>query len=154
MIRPNLVCPYSPYQQFWEWSFQPLDENSSKAALILSSKSCSDPLDVIITAWYLVIIVSLILGYDISSYDIDNDGKQFEIKIEVKTTQSKVDTEFLVSKNEVETSKKYKDRYCVYRVYDLKSPNPKFYRAFGEIEKNFDLDPYTYLARYKNTING
>ena len=41
---------------------------------------------------------------DIESYDIDSKGNVKNIRIEVKTTSSRVDTEFFVSKNEVETS--------------------------------------------------
>lgn len=88
-------------------------------------------------------------GYDIESFDIDDEGRVFPIKIEVKTTGSKVDTEFLISKNEVETSKKYKKNYCIYRVYDVNSQYPKFYKAYGEVEENFILDPVTFKARYK-----
>ena len=69
--------------------------------------------------------------------------------IEVKTTTSKVDIEFFVSKNEYEKSKELAITYCVYRVYDVKSEHPKFYRAFGAIEDNFYLDPVTWTARYK-----
>lgn len=36
--------------------------------------------------------------------------------------------------------------YIVSTMFILKT---RFYRAFGEIEKNFILDPYTYMARYK-----
>ncbi|MDE7221804.1 MAG: DUF3578 domain-containing protein [Ureaplasma sp.] len=88
-------------------------------------------------------------GYDIESFDVDDQGKVIPIKIEVKTTGSKVDTEFFISKNEVETSKKYKKNYCVYRVYDVNSQFPKFYKAYGEVEDNFILDPVTFKARYK-----
>lgn len=88
-------------------------------------------------------------GYDIESFDVDEYGKVIPIKIEVKTTGSKVDTEFFVSKNEVETSKKYKKNYCVYRLYDVNSQYPKFYKAYGEVEDNFILDPVTFKARYK-----
>lgn len=88
-------------------------------------------------------------GYDIESFDVDSSGNITPIKIEVKTTSSKVDTEFFVSKNEVETSNKYKAKYCVYRVYDVNSQNPKFYKAYGKIEDNFILDPITFTARYK-----
>ncbi len=88
-------------------------------------------------------------GYDIRSYDVDSKGNFREIKIEVKTTSSKVDTEFYISKNEVNTSKKYKKNYCLYRVYDVNSQEPKFYRVFGEVEENFTLDPVTFMARYK-----
>lgn len=88
-------------------------------------------------------------GYDIESYDLMPNGKICKIFIEVKTTISRVDTEFFVSKNELNKSKEYKNNYCVYRIYDVNSKNPKFYKAFGEIDKNFILDPYTYMARYK-----
>lgn len=88
-------------------------------------------------------------GFDIISYDRDERGKVIEINIEVKTTISKVDTEFFVSRNELNKSKELKERYCIYRIYDVYSEQPKFYKAFGEIEKNFILDPYTYTARYK-----
>ena len=91
-------------------------------------------------------------GYDIQSFDIDKNGNFREIKIEVKTTASKVDTEFFISKNEVDTSKKFKDDYCLYRVYDVNSQEPKFYRAFGEVEENFTLDPITFMARYKYPV--
>lgn len=88
-------------------------------------------------------------GYDLKSYEIDSNGKEREIKIEVKTTSSKIDTEFFVSRNEVQRSKELKKNYCVFRIYDANSMNPKFYKAFGQIEDNFILDPYTYTARYK-----
>ena len=70
-------------------------------------------------------------------------------KIEVKTTASKADTEFFVTKNELEVSKEYKKSYFIYRVYDAKGLYPKFYRAAGCISDNFILDPVTYMARYK-----
>lgn len=88
-------------------------------------------------------------GYDIDSFDIGENGNVIPIKIEVKTTGSKVDTEFFISKNEIETSKKYKKNYCIYRVYDVNSQFPKFYKAYGEVEENFILDPVTFKARYK-----
>lgn len=47
-------------------------------------------------------------GYDIESFEIDFNGKDYPIKIEVKTTTSKIDTDFFVSKNELEASKKFK----------------------------------------------
>ena len=90
-----------------------------------------------------------IYGYDIISYDYDDHGRERMIRIEVKTTTSKVDTEFFVSKNELNKSKEYGNDYCVYRVYDVRGESPKFYRAFGPIDDNFFLDPVTYMARYK-----
>ncbi len=91
-------------------------------------------------------------GYDILSYDIDKNGKVHELYIEVKTCSSKYDTSFYISKNEVEASHKLKEHYCLFRIYDAQSLNPKFYKAFGEIETNFLLDPLTYMAKYKFII--
>ena len=89
-------------------------------------------------------------GYDIESYDVDKDGNAKKIYIEVKTTSSKMDTEFFISKNELEKSKILKKSYCLFRVYDANAEKPKFYKAYGEIEENFILDPVTYMARYKH----
>ena len=87
-------------------------------------------------------------GYDIQSFDVI-DGKLMPIQIEVKTTPSPVDVDFYVSINELERSKELKDTYFVYRVYDVNAMFPKIYRAQGEIESNFSLDPVTFRARYK-----
>lgn len=91
-------------------------------------------------------------GYDIKSYDII-DGEVKEIHIEVKTTKSKVDTKFQVSKGEIEASKKDKEIYFVYRLYNINSMNVSFYRVNGEIEDNFELDPITFLASYKGNVS-
>lgn len=87
-------------------------------------------------------------GYDIESFDLIN-GKVKPIKIEVKSTMSKVDREFFVSIGEVMASNKYKDSYFVYRIYHIRSIHPKIYRVSGPIEENFAIDPVTFLARYR-----
>lgn len=91
-------------------------------------------------------------GYDVESFDIDQEGKVKTVRIEVKTTSSRIDTEFFVSRNEVQKSKELKKSYCVFRIYDANSQRPKFYKAYGEIEDNFILDPVTFAARYKGTV--
>lgn len=89
------------------------------------------------------------LGYDIKSFDVDDQGNLFDIQIEVKTTRSIVDTDFFVTRNELKKSKEYAKSYFVYRIYDADAKCPKFYRAQGKIEDNFIIDPYTFTARYK-----
>lgn len=86
-------------------------------------------------------------GYDIVSYDLIG-AEIKKIYIEVKTTSNKVDIPFQVSKGEVDKSKELKRQYFVYRVYDI-NKDPKMYRVSGQIEEHFDLDPITYLAKYK-----
>ena len=88
-------------------------------------------------------------GYDIESFNIDKNGKPQKLRIEVKTSTLSVDTEFFVSANELSQSIKYKDSYCVYRIYNSKVEHPYFYKAFGAIEDNFILDPISYRAIYK-----
>lgn len=91
--------------------------------------------------------VSDAFGFDIISYEMIG-LKMEEVYIEVKTTTNKLDVEFPVSKNEVLTSNEKKGRYCIFRIYDAKNVNPSFYKVFGKIEDNFELDPVSYLARY------
>ena len=95
-----------------------------------------------------VSIESDYFGYDIRSYDVI-DGETREIQIEVKTTSSKIDKEFPVSKGEVDASEKHMNTYHIYRIYDCNSPNPKFYRVRGPIKENFELDPITYMAKLR-----
>jgi hypothetical protein len=96
-----------------------------------------------------VSIVSDTYGFDLESYTKNEAGEILKIFIEVKTTSSKVDTEFYVSKNEINRSKELDERFWIYRVYDCYASNPKFYRAQGSIDKNFELDPVTFMAKYR-----
>lgn len=96
-----------------------------------------------------VSVVSDTYGFDLESYTKDKSGKIQKIYIEVKTTSSKVDIEFFVSKNEINKSNELDERFWIYRVYDCYSSQPKFYRAQGRIDTNFDLDPVTFMAKYK-----
>lgn len=89
-----------------------------------------------------------VLGYDIKSFDLDGNGNVVDFHIEVKTTVTKVDTNFFVSKNEVNKSNEL-GNYAVFRIYDALSIHPKYYLARGPIETNFILDPATYSATYR-----
>ena len=88
-------------------------------------------------------------GYDILSYDYDENHQIKEIYIEVKSSTSRVDVDFYVSRNEYMTSKENGLNYFIYRIYDIDAKNPKIYRANGPIDLNFDLEPFTYKASYK-----
>ncbi len=94
-----------------------------------------------------VSIKSDAFGYDIESVDVIG-SKVKKIYIEVKTTVNKLDVDFQVSRNEVETSNEKKDSYCLFRIYDAKNIKPKFYREFGKIEDHFILNPITYMAHH------
>ncbi len=95
-----------------------------------------------------VSIKSDAFGYDIESYDLVGT-KIKKVYIEVKTTVNKLDVDFQVSRNEVETSNLKKDTYCLFRIYDAKDVNPKFYKVYGKLEDHFELDPVTFMAHYR-----
>lgn len=59
-----------------------------------------------------------------------------------------MDVPFQVSKGEVDKSKQLKKQYFLYRVYDI-NKYPKQYSVSWQLEDHFDLDPITYLAKYK-----
>ena len=110
----------------------------------LANIGLSDYIDKI--SW--VSVESDSFGYDIASYDLI-DGKVKKIQIEVKTTSSKIDREFFVSKAEVETSKRLSNTYYIYRIYHLYSLHPKIYRVRGALTDNFEIDPISYVAYYR-----
>ncbi|MDD2398265.1 MAG: DUF3578 domain-containing protein [Bacilli bacterium] len=95
-----------------------------------------------------VSIKSDAFGYDIESFDWIG-LKYRKIYIEVKTTVNKLDVDFQVSKKEVDTSTEKKDSYCLFRIYDVKNVNPKFYKVFGKLEEHFELNPITFMAHYR-----
>lgn len=82
------------------------------------------------------------LGYDIKSYDVNGE----EIYIEVKGTINPKNTSFFISAAEVDISRKYPNQFYLYRVYDLNSKNPKYFKVKGDLIEHFKLVPTEYLA--------
>lgn len=82
-------------------------------------------------------------GYDIVSYD-ENRNKIF---IEVKGTTARMNIPFYVTKNEINASNKYKDKYYLYRVFDILDNSPKVFIENGKIEVNFELNPILFEAK-------
>lgn len=62
-------------------------------------------------------------GYDILSYDLKDDGQEYEIQIEVKST-SNLSDDFIMSSNELNYAREHKDTYRLYRVAKLKTKTP------------------------------
>lgn len=87
-------------------------------------------------------------GYDIKSFEEIN-GEYVEIYIEVKGTNKGINEPFDISKNEIEASNKYKEKYYIYRISNIYSNNPKMYKINGKIEENFALEATSYKARKK-----
>lgn len=81
-------------------------------------------------------------GYDIQSFEPDGS----EVFIEVKITNCGASTPFLISRNEVEASEDYGERFRLYRVYDFRSAS-KFYVLDGPLSATTDLEPQIYRGR-------
>ena len=84
-------------------------------------------------------------GYDILSFD---PKTRQEKHIEVKTTRGKAEEAFYVTRNELEVSKKEKDKYYLYRVYNLneKKNTFNFYVLQGALDEYLPLEPTQYVA--------
>lgn len=87
-------------------------------------------------------------GYDIHSFDIDQNGEEYRIFIEVKTTKNN-DKPFPITQNEIETSKLYKNRYRLYRVYDINDETQKVYKIYGDLTTKLELKPLNFIAKTK-----
>lgn len=87
-------------------------------------------------------------GYDIKSFE-KRDEEYIEIYIEVKGTNKSINEPFDISKNEIEASNRYKEQYYIYRVGNIYSKKPKFYKINGRIEDNFSLEATNFKARKK-----
>ncbi len=87
-------------------------------------------------------------GYDIKSFEM-KDEEYIEIYIEVKGTNKSINEPFDISKNEIEASNKYKEQFYIYRVGNVYSNKPKFYKINGRIEDNFRLEATSFKARKK-----
>ncbi|MFI3329995.1 MAG: DUF3883 domain-containing protein [bacterium] len=82
-------------------------------------------------------------GFDILSYDINDEGEIYEFYISVKTTKSKETSPFSISSHELELSKKFGDKYKVYRVCEICSDNPRIIIIDTPL-KDCDLSARTY----------
>ncbi len=87
------------------------------------------------------------LGYDVRSFSIDSRGKEDELFVEVKTTNSGKYQPFYISDNEVAFSKQEARRYALYRVYEFRAA-PRFFVLPGSIEKHVNLSANNYRASF------
>jgi len=93
------------------------------------------------------------LGYDIVSMDVDANGIERQIFIEVKATAGNINKKFQISANEVEISKKLGSAYYIYRIFNLKENSEKifYYKKQGYVGDNFKLDILSYKATPKDS---
>ncbi|PEV08683.1 hypothetical protein COE14_24625 [Bacillus thuringiensis] len=85
------------------------------------------------------------LGYDILSYETDGKEKY----IEVKGTINEANIPFPISSGEVQFSKDKQEAFYLYRVYGLNKKTPQLRIYQGNITKQFNLEPMSYLAKLK-----
>lgn len=89
-------------------------------------------------------------GYDIISFDVDEFGEVQEKYIEVKTTEENDMNAFYISVNELKVMEKLKSQYYIYRIYNLKTRNPKvFILGYQDFKNKIDLAVESYVANIK-----
>ena len=86
-------------------------------------------------------------GYDIQSFDDQGN----EIYIEVKSTKSEKRDSFGISRNEIKSARKYKNKYFIYQVVNaLKDPKilRKIKDPISYVDRDeIDLDPWIYQMK-------
>jgi hypothetical protein len=84
-------------------------------------------------------------GYDIKSFDIDNNT----LFVEVKTTKGSKSTPFYMSSNELEFAKQHKDSYRLYRVYNYneKTNSGKLFVIKGKDIGDLNFEPTVYRVK-------
>ncbi|MDG0889086.1 DUF3883 domain-containing protein [Paracholeplasma manati] len=88
-------------------------------------------------------------GYDILSFDYNDEGAFDEINIEVKTTANNQNTPFFMSQNELEHYNNFKSKTRIYRVYNVMSKVPLFYQISKNNIELFEMKPHIYYVKFK-----
>ena len=84
-------------------------------------------------------------GYDILSFEQQEDGSLKEIYIEVKSTKGNEGTPIDITDNELEFAKKHIDQYYLYRIYNSDKENKTLKILTGkELLKNYVFVPSSY----------
>ena len=84
-------------------------------------------------------------GYDILSYEQQEDGTLKEIYIEVKSTKGNEGTPIDITDNELEFAKAHLDQYYLYRIYNSDRRNKTLKVVSGkDLIENYKFIPSTY----------
>ena len=84
-------------------------------------------------------------GYDILSFEQQEDGSLKEIYIEVKSTKGNEGTPIDITDNELEFAKKHIDQYYLYRIYNSDKKNKTLKIVTGkELLDNYIFVPSSY----------
>jgi hypothetical protein len=87
------------------------------------------------------------LGYDIISYDKDEN----QIMIEVKTTRGNISRPFFISRHELNKSSEIGSNYFLYRLFDFdnRRHSGKYYVIKGDLNHHLKLTPINFIANPK-----
>lgn len=80
-------------------------------------------------------------GYDILAFNVSGEP----MRVEVKTTRGGRAAPFMVTQNEVQASAKHDKAYVLFRIFEY-GDDPSFYRLYGALAKNCELEPQAYRA--------
>jgi len=84
-------------------------------------------------------------GYDILSFEADENGNLIEKYIEVKSTKGPESTPIDITDNEIEFAKKHIDQYYLYRIYNSNKSNCSYKIVTGkELLEDYLLVPTSY----------
>ena len=87
-------------------------------------------------------------GYDILSYDLKDNGQEYEIQIEVKNTPNLSD-DFVMSSNELNYAREHKDTYRLYRVAKVKTKTPVCKVISVDLNEVFNFEANDYKVSIK-----
>jgi len=82
------------------------------------------------------------LGFDIASFEFDGSPRL----VEVKTTRLGKEWPMVVTRNEVDVSRRLRDRYVLARIFNFAQRSVGLYEVAGSIDETCHLDPLTYRA--------
>ena len=89
-------------------------------------------------------------GYDILSFDVNDKNEVLDKYIEVKTTEGNSNNVFYISSNEVSVMEKLKEKYFIYRVYNVNSKKPQvFVLNYDDFKNKIELTVNDYVASLK-----
>ncbi len=87
-------------------------------------------------------------GYDILSYDLNENGEAYEIQIEVKSTAN-LNDDFIMSSNELNYALAHKNTYRLYRVAKLKTQAPVCKVISVDLNELFNFEASNYKVSIK-----
>lgn len=89
-------------------------------------------------------------GFDILSFELDENGKYIEKYIEVKSTKGPESTPIDITDNEIKFAKDHIDNYCLYRIIKSNSKDRYVKIVKGkDLFKNFEFIPTTFKIYLK-----